>query len=363
MNWPILGVLPSVLTHLHHFHDLIVQALSASGLSLKFRGPRFTGMDMFITCDPDNVNYVFNTHEKLYPKGGDLTDMFGALGDCLLTTEGEKWSWHRRTMRRILGNRKFQEFELQDSSTKIESCLIPMLERCAQENKVIDLQDVFLRFIFDTVCATFLGVDPGSTDTTGGSLAWFFWLLSKHPDVEKKIINELNTIFSRQENLSRKILLDRNGLHKLVYLHGAICESLRLYPPVPFQHKCASQADVLPSGHRVKPGMFLIFHTYSMGRMRSVWGEDCMEFKPERWINQKGEIKHEPANKFFAFNCGSRICLGKEMAINKMKMVISAMIYNFHVEVVQGHVVEPKLGVMLHMKNGLMVRVRKRGIS
>ncbi|KAJ6986440.1 hypothetical protein NC653_019823 [Populus alba x Populus x berolinensis] len=46
-----------------------------------------------------------------------------------------------------------------------------------------------------------------------------------------------------------------------------------------------------------------------------VWGQDCHEFKPERWINEKGDLKYERSAKFFTFNAGPRICPGKEMRL------------------------------------------------
>lgn len=47
------------------------------------------------------------------------------------------------------------------------------------------------------------------------------------------------------------VLKQREDLRKLVYLHAALFETLKLYPPVAFQHMARIQADVLPSGHAV----------------------------------------------------------------------------------------------------------------
>jgi cytochrome P450 len=83
--------------------------------------------------------------------------------------------------------------------------------------------------------------------TISSSLSWFFWLVSIHPIVEVKIIQEIKDICLTQDaNLIDN--LSGGKLDKLVYLHGAICETLRLYPPVPFEHKCAIKSDILPSG-------------------------------------------------------------------------------------------------------------------
>ena len=38
-----------------------------------------------------------------------------------------------------------------------------------------------------------------------------------------------------------------------------------------------------------------------MGRMKSLWGDDAEEFKPERWIDENGFFKPESPFKFSAF--------------------------------------------------------------
>ncbi|KAK1305495.1 Cytochrome P450 86B1 [Acorus calamus] len=195
-------------------------------------------------------------------------------------------------------------------------------------------------------------------DTTGAGLAWFFWLVAKNPEVGAKIFEELEARFGVSEGAMK--VFDAESLRGLVYLHASLCEALRLYPPVPFEHKWAVKGEVLPSGVRVEAGTKILFSTYAMGRMEEVWGKDCEEFRPERWITGRGTVKYEPAYKFLAFNAGPRTCLGKDMAFTQMKTVAAAMIYNFEVEAVAGHVVEPKMSIILHMKNGFLAKVRRR---
>ena len=79
-------------------------------------------------------------------------------------------------------------------------------------------------------------------DTISSGLTWLFWLVATHPYVEAKILEEIKK--HMLDNGKWKVL-NIEELNKLVYLHGAICESLRLFPPVPFQHKCAAQSDTL----------------------------------------------------------------------------------------------------------------------
>ncbi|CAL5323949.1 unnamed protein product [Camellia sinensis] len=216
----------------------------------------------------------------------------------------------------------------------------------------IESDDKFLR---DTI----LNFMIAGRDTTSSALTWFLWLVSTHPDVEEKIREELkSTIPTEEANKWR--LFGVEEISKLVYLHGALCESLRLYPPVPFQHKEPHKPDTLPSGHRVDPNMKILFSLYAMGRMKFIWGEDCMEFKPERWLSERGTIKHEPSCKFLVFNAGPRTCLGREVAFTQLKLVAASMIHNYQVQMVKGHTVAPNVSVILYMKHGLKVKVTKR---
>ena len=46
---------------------------------------------------------------------------------------------------------------------------------------------------------------------------------------------------------------------KLVYLHGAICEALRLFPTVPYDQKCVIKYDTLSSGHHVSLNTMILY--------------------------------------------------------------------------------------------------------
>lgn len=196
-------------------------------------------------------------------------------------------------------------------------------------------------------------------DTTSSGLSWFFWVLSQNPKTEEKILQELS---SARHNVTPKgmITFDPAELENLVYFKAGFMESLRLFPSVPLNLKAVLKPDLLPSGFRVTPDMKILVSIYAMGRMQKIWGEDCMEYKPERWISEKGTLRYVPSYKFMAFNTGPRTCLGKNMVLTQMKMIAAAMVYNFCFEVVEGQVVEPSLSITLNMKNGLRVRIRKR---
>ncbi|XVE67862.1 hypothetical protein DITRI_Ditri09bG0021900 [Diplodiscus trichospermus] len=211
------------------------------------------------------------------------------------------------------------------------------------------------KFVRDTAVNLMLA----GIDSVSGGLSWFFWVVATNPSVESKIVEEIkrNSPFCKDKNM---IYLSEQELNRFTYLHAVFCETLRLHPPIPANHKTVVQPDMLPSGHKVDQGSRILISIYSMGRMEEIWGKDCLEFKPERWISDKGDIVYVPSHKFPAFNSGPRTCLGKDMSFLQMKTVAIALLKNYKVEVVQGHVVVPRESITLHMKNGLKVRIKKR---
>ncbi|KAK4439577.1 Alkane hydroxylase MAH1 [Sesamum alatum] len=197
-------------------------------------------------------------------------------------------------------------------------------------------------------------------DTISATLTWFFWLLATNPAEEEKIRQEISTNFQMMSShVGKWEFTDVEELRKLIYLHAALCETLRLFPPVAIQHKTSIKHDILPTGHHIKPNTIMLLPFYSMGRMKSIWGEDCLQFKPGRWISESGRIRNEPSYKFTAFNAGPRSCLGKEMSFTQMKIVAAAIISRFKIQVAEGHPVCPSASVILHMKHGLKVKVSK----
>uniref|UniRef100_A0A0E0L1Y6 Cytochrome P450 n=1 Tax=Oryza punctata TaxID=4537 RepID=A0A0E0L1Y6_ORYPU len=195
-------------------------------------------------------------------------------------------------------------------------------------------------------------------DTTSSALTWLFWLFAANPRCERRVRDEV----------SRSPDGDVKGMH---YLHAAITEAMRLYPPVPFNGRVAVGDDVLPGGAAVRAGWFANYSAYAMGRMEKLWGEDCLEFSPERWLcdgdgdGDGGEFVAVDAARYPVFHAGPRACLGKEMAYVQMKTVAAAVLRRFTVDVaapVPAMETPPayEMTATMKMKGGLWVRLRKR---
>ncbi|EXC25396.1 Cytochrome P450 704C1 [Morus notabilis] len=165
-------------------------------------------------------------------------------------------------------------------------------------------------------------------DSTAGTLSWFFYMLCKNPLVQEKVAQEMRDVFGDRFDNSIDDFIENitdANLEQMHYLHAALSETLRLYPAVPVDGKCADVEDTLPDGFRVKKGDEVFYVSYAMGRMPYIWGEDAKDFRPERWLNN-GVFQPQSPFKFVAFHAGPRICLGKDFAYRQMKIVSTALL-------------------------------------
>ncbi|XP_022732316.1 alkane hydroxylase MAH1-like [Durio zibethinus] len=478
-NWPIVGMLPTVLSNASRVLEFSVDIVKQSGGTLEFKGPWFPTLDFVITADHNNVNHILCKNFDNYEKGSEFKDIFfDCLGEGIFNSNSHSWKSQRKLMLLVMKNNKFVQFLHKILCQKLEKSLTKVLEFFVKLGTEVDFQDILQRFSYDVACILAVGSDPNSLsielpevpsksafcqieegllyrhympinvwklqrwlqigeekkmskalkavdefvyqciaskkeeircklhlkegqfdfvtafmveeegemsgadwksdkffrdiainvmaagkDTISSSLSWFFWLVGMNPSVENKILQEIraNSDPTSNDKMSKSmIFFSEEKLNKFIYLDAALSETLRLYPPVPFNHKTAIRPDILPSGHRIHQNTRILINSYSMGRMKEIWGEDCLEFKPERWISEKGDIVHVPSHKFIAFSAGPRSCIGKNISFIQMKLVAISILRNYQIEVVQGHLVSPSNAVVLYMKNGLKVKIKKR---
>ncbi|KAF5196041.1 Cytochrome p450 [Thalictrum thalictroides] len=428
MRWPVLDILPSLLQNVHRVHEWTVDISSMVGSTIVGRGPIFGRSEMLFTCDPRNVEYMVRTNFSNYPKGSEFLETFDLIGEGIFNIDFEAWHAQRRMAHTLFTSKEFRSYISSVNRNLVQYSLLPLLANSSNNSSVLDFEDVFLRYAFDSIFTVIFGkssnclalnaptnafsnaIDDGTEamffrnvipsplwkvlrflklgterklaeaqktidshlkeyisvkkdelskgiegkdllaaymkiqaekeelankgdkflrdtslsflfagrDSSGTSLTWFFWLLSKSPRVEEIIMEELRSVYLKKntnsENSHNKVkghwVFDADDLKGLVYLHAALSEALRLYPPLPMNRKISLKEDILPDGTVMKPG--------------------------------------------------PRTCIGKDMAFTQMKLAAAAVLFNFQVELVEGQVVLPKPSLVLHTRNGLLVRVKER---
>ncbi|EAY77244.1 hypothetical protein OsI_05218 [Oryza sativa Indica Group] len=194
---------------------------------------------------------------------------------------------------------------------------------------MFDSPEAKRRFLRDTVKTFVLA----GKDTTSSALTWLFWFLAANPECERRVYEEVTAL--RGDTAGDERDDGYEDLKRMHYLHAAITETMRLYPPL--------------------------------------WERDCGEFRPERWLDGGGgggRFVAVDAARYPVFHAGPRSCLGKEMAYVQMKAVAAAVVRRFSVEVVPAAAANAppsppphETAVTLRMKGGLRVLLtRRRGV-
>ncbi len=187
-------------------------------------------------------------------------------------------------------------------------------------------------------------------DTTACALSWTFYELTRHPEVVEKIIKEVESICG----IGKDADYTYDTMTQLTYTHCVALEVLRLHPSVTNDPRFAVNDDVLPDGTKIPAGAGIDLCFYSMGRKEEIWGNDELQFKPERFLGEK-----EPSPfQYPVFNAGPRMCLGKPLALMNMKLTMSILLTSkFKIVDRMGHSGEYTWSLVEAMKDGFEVNV------
>ncbi|KAK9827618.1 hypothetical protein WJX81_006830 [Elliptochloris bilobata] len=124
-------------------------------------------------------------------------------------------------------------------------------------------------------------------DTTGHSGAWTLYLLSQYPEVEARVVAELDALellVTPARPQPRE--LEWADLGRLTYLQAVIKEVLRMYPPVGLgQIRVNSKRDLILAGGRmsIPAGTALWVPHHAMHNVHHNW-DRADDFLPERWL-------------------------------------------------------------------------------
>lgn len=187
-------------------------------------------------------------------------------------------------------------------------------------------------------------------DTTACALSWTFYELTRNPDVVQKITEEVESVCGVGDQAEYTY----DTMAKLRYTHCVALEVLRLHPSVTNDPRYAVQDDLLPDGTRIPAGAGFDLCFYTMLRKEETWGDDALQFKPERFLNEKETSPF----KYPVFHAGPRTCLGKPLALMNMKLAMSIMLTSeFKIMDRIGHTGEYLWTLVESMKDGFEVQI------
>ena len=181
-------------------------------------------------------------------------------------------------------------------------------------------------------------------ETTASTLNWTWYLLSQHPEVEKKLSSELNKLLGSE-------FPDLDDLPKFAYTRQVIDEALRLYPAGWLMTRKALKDDQL-GDYFVPAGTEIYISPYFIQRHPDLW-EDPDRFNPDRFGPDHSQDRHPLA--MLPFSAGPRNCIGELFARVEMQIHLMTIARQLRLRFVERKPPELDVGVNLRSKHDFIM--------
>ena len=189
-------------------------------------------------------------------------------------------------------------------------------------------------------------------ETIANALSWTWYLLSQHPEIETKLVEELQAMLRG----GTPTVAD---LPSLRYTERVVMESLRLYPPVWAIGRTVLQECEI-AGYLLRPGNFVFMSQWVMHHDPRFFDQPDA-FNPDRWAGSLA--KRLPTFAYFPFGGGPRVCIGKSFAMMEVVLLIAMIAQQFQFTLVPEHPVTLWPAFTLRPKHGIRMLLTKRKIG
>ncbi|KAL3828740.1 hypothetical protein ACJIZ3_017542 [Penstemon smallii] len=164
----------------------------------------------------------------------------------------------------------------------------------------------------------------GGYDTTSNLLLWTLITLASHQNWQTRAREEVFQVLGNSNELTH------DSLNQLKIVSMIIYEVLRLYPPVMELSRIVEEETEL-GGYRIPKGILVQVPIAILQRSTEIWGEDALEFKPDRFA--EGVLKASKGHAaFMPFSWGPRICIGQNFALMEGKAFLALFLRTFSFE-------------------------------
>lgn len=185
-------------------------------------------------------------------------------------------------------------------------------------------------------------------ETTSLALFWTLYILARAPHEQERVAKESDAAHLAPDEVER-VLSD------LVFTHAVASESLRLYPPAAVINRWALKEDSA-DGVAIPRGAHVVISPWVLHHHRHFW-EDPYSFSPSRFLPGA-----PPPSRFvyLPFGAGPRICVGGQLALAEIALVLAALLQRFRVEYIDSHFPRPVSVIVTRPDRAVLFRLTPR---
>ncbi|NWS73261.1 CP3A9 protein, partial [Crotophaga sulcirostris] len=189
-------------------------------------------------------------------------------------------------------------------------------------------------------------------ETTSTTLCYLAYEMALHPDVQQKLLAEVDTVFPNKAPLTYEALM------KMEYLDMAVNEILRLFP-IGGRIERTCKKDVEINGVTIPKGTIVMIPPYTLHRNPEFW-PNPEEFRPERFSKENKEAI-DPYT-YLPFGAGPRNCIGMRFALLTLKAAAVVLLQHFTFQTCKETEIPLKLNSfgLLRPENPIILKVVPR---
>lgn len=180
------------------------------------------------------------------------------------------------------------------------------------------------------------GLLAAGSETTAVTLTWLFHELARHPELERQLHSEVDTVLTSEP-------VTAQTLTQLTFTRRLVNESLRMYSPAWLVTRQATEP-VRLGGTDLRVGEDIVWSPYTLHRDPALY-PDPLRFDPDRWLPERPQ---PPKGAFIPFGAGKRQCMGNEFALAEATLITALIASRWRLRPVPGPAVRPVGAITLH---------------
>ena len=199
------------------------------------------------------------------------------------------------------------------------------------------------------ILAEILVIFAAGHETTANAMTWSLYLLDQHPEINEKLLEEIDSI-----ELPENPGFEHIG--QLVYTRQVISEAMRIYPPAWITDRVALEDDEV-KGITIHKGELIGIYIYGAHHSEEFWDKPS-EFNPERFSPENK--KDIPSYTYFPFGGGPRLCIGQQFAWTEMILALYHLKKTFNFSLAKGQEIDIEPLITLRPRFGMKMDVSVR---
>lgn len=214
------------------------------------------------------------------------------------------------------------------SETEHVKDFVDVLLQMTAENNHIKGDTKFTR---ETIKAIIFDMFVAGMETSSTTLEWTMSELLRHPHAMKRLQEEIESTVGKHGKVNESDVV------RMKYLQCVVKEAMRLFPAVPLALPHESLEAATVAGYYIPKKAMVMVNVWAIGRDSNVWGDDALDFKPERFMpelsghdNIMDLVSGQSDFRMLPFSTGRRGCPGAAMAIPMIELAVAQLLHFFH---------------------------------